>query len=266
MMKRNDNFVHHPCHLLSSIKPMKINLLLLAVVLFAAGRASAQVCTPDPNIKSPGISPESLPDATVEVSYSEVIQFKLPKDTAFSGIQATIDSVKIDSVYGFPKSFTYQLNLPSKKYPGGANGCATISGTPLPGSARLYFVKVAATATLRTGFGTFPSPYIDSLPMLVLAGTNSIQPPYDLSGHTLSQNKPNPFTSSTSFDYFTPEGGKVQIHIYDVLGKLQYAKTLQVTSGKNQLEIDNLSLSKGIYLFSLAQDDYHVTRRISVKD
>src|SRR5687767_4284434 len=98
---------------------------ILLTLLFLAGisTANAQICTPDTSMKNSGMSPRNLPDGKTGFAYSEVIQFKFPKDTSFQGNKAPIDSVILIKVEGMPQGFTFQCNKNNRcAYLGGDNG------------------------------------------------------------------------------------------------------------------------------------------------
>lgn len=100
---------------------------------FGVFKLQAQ-CTPDNTITVPGFYPNTLPDAYLQTDYSEIIQFKIVKDTnvVFAGnpVKATIDSAIVIGVTGMPPGITFQLNKVSKSYTPAEVGCALVSGKP----------------------------------------------------------------------------------------------------------------------------------------
>lgn len=92
---------------------MTKNLLIVAMFFFAVFKLQAQ-CTPDNTITVPGFYPKSLPDAYLQTDYSEIIQFKIVKDTnvVFAGnpVKATIELAIVIGVTGMPPGITFQLN------------------------------------------------------------------------------------------------------------------------------------------------------------
>ena len=86
--------------------------------------------------------------------------------------------------------------------------------------------------------------------MLVL-NTTSIEEEITVAGLNLY---PNPFNNNTTLDYTLTKAEKVNVGLYDVLGKeLVSLKNESQRAGKHQLTIDaaELKLSKGLYLLIL---------------
>src|SRR5687768_136519 len=108
---------------------MTKNLLILSLFIFAGLQLNAQ-CTPDTSIKKPGFYPKTLPNAKEGIAYSEVIQFKILKDTSAFGQPATVDSAHIDSIKGVPPGMNFQGNKTWPTYLALEVGCALVSGTP----------------------------------------------------------------------------------------------------------------------------------------
>jgi hypothetical protein len=118
----------------------KITFFSLIQLIFSASDSFAQ-CTPAASLPSAGIFPDSFANATVHVSYNQVIQFMVNTDTVFTGVPAKIDSLRILNVIGLPAGFTYQCNKPACNVNGGEVGCASLGGTT--SQAGLFPLKVA---------------------------------------------------------------------------------------------------------------------------
>lgn len=112
---------------------MTKNLLILSLFFLSVLKVNAQ-CTPDGSIIKPGFYPKTLPEANKDEAYSEVIQFKILKDTTIilfgQPTPATIDSAHIDSVVGIPQGINFKLNKTNPTYLALEVGCALISGKP----------------------------------------------------------------------------------------------------------------------------------------
>lgn len=112
---------------------MTKNLLILSLFFLSVLKLNAQ-CTPDESIVKPGFYPKTLPEANEGEAYSEVIQFKILKDTTIllfgQPTPATIDSAHIDSVVGIPQGINFKLNKTNPTYLALEVGCALISGKP----------------------------------------------------------------------------------------------------------------------------------------
>jgi len=71
----------------------------------------------------------------------------------------------------------------------------------------------------------------------------------------VSQNYPNPASTQTSIDIVLPEADKINVQIYDLMGRL--AKTVvneYLNTGKHTLEINTTTFVPGIYFFKISSD------------
>ncbi|MEO8664321.1 MAG: T9SS type A sorting domain-containing protein [Ignavibacteria bacterium] len=72
---------------------------------------------------------------------------------------------------------------------------------------------------------------------------------------SLSQNYPNPFNPSTSINYSLVKPGFVQLKIYDIRGKVVKSFINDfMNAGNYTLDIDDVSLNSGTYIYSLLYD------------
>jgi len=70
--------------------------------------------------------------------------------------------------------------------------------------------------------------------------------------YALLDNYPNPFNPSTTISYSLPEDGKVQIKIFDVLGREVATLVNEFTSaGKHNVVWDGANFASGIYFYSI---------------
>jgi tetratricopeptide (TPR) repeat protein len=69
----------------------------------------------------------------------------------------------------------------------------------------------------------------------------------------LSENYPNPFNPSTTINYTLPEGGKVQIRIFDILG-CEVATLMNGFDSKGQHSVvwDGSNAASGIYFYNIS--------------
>ncbi len=79
----------------------------------------------------------------------------------------------------------------------------------------------------------------------------------------LSQNYPNPFNPSTQIKYSIPESGKVELSVYDVLGRQVALLVNEVkAAGRYHITFDASSLPSGLYIYSLKTEANSETRRM----
>ena len=83
---------------------------------------------------------------------------------------------------------------------------------------------------------------------------------------SLAQNKPNPFSNSTTIEVCIPEDvQKAFIYVYDLQGKK--VEQVDITArGKQNIQLSSANLTNGLYLYSLIADGKVVeTRRMIVE-
>jgi len=84
---------------------------------------------------------------------------------------------------------------------------------------------------------------------------------------TVSQNYPNPAAMQTFIDVVLPETDKINIQIYDLMGRL--VKTVvneYLNTGKHTLEINTSTFVPGIYFFKISSDSgqYNTAKKFIV--
>jgi len=71
------------------------------------------------------------------------------------------------------------------------------------------------------------------------------------------QNVPNPFSEVTRLTYYTPNQGKVELSIYNILGVLVHQETELAAPGKHHFNFNGSELQPGTYLYQVeAGEDY----------
>lgn len=240
-------------------------------------------------------SPATIPGAAVGTTYNQVISFTVPStatiSTAAFGLPA-IPGLPIPStlpanitattltVAGLPAGVTGTFDAATGEYAAGTSGTLTLNGAPTEGGSFTVQItsSTAGSATL-TGLGdfTFPgtiaTPFtnipVPALPQLfdksyTMDVTTGIE---DLNANAFSviQNMPNPFSGSTTIAFNTPSVEKVNLKVFDMLGKEVYSQTIQTKAGVNQVEFDGSSLKEGIYFFSLSNGSKNFTQKMQVK-
>ncbi|MBN1480792.1 T9SS type A sorting domain-containing protein [candidate division KSB1 bacterium] len=81
--------------------------------------------------------------------------------------------------------------------------------------------------------------------------------------YTLRQNHPNPFNPKTTIRYSIPQPGRVQLTVYDVLGKQVVVLVNDVTPiGYHNVEFDASDLSSGVYYYRLRCNGFVQTKKL----
>jgi len=79
---------------------------------------------------------------------------------------------------------------------------------------------------------------------------------------TLEQNYPNPFNPSTTIQFFVPQASKVDLKIYDMLGKMIVNKTMNAKKGTNAYTFNGKDLSSGVYFYRLIAGNFVETKKM----
>lgn len=240
-------------------------LLSFVIALGFAGIINAQ-CVPDPTITTPGIYPDSatgLPGGTVNVPYSEVIQFRTPLDTSLGSLPVDIVSISVSQVTGLPPGITYSCTPSNCVFPGGSNGCMQLSGTPTTAGSYPVTVDLIIDALL-SGTIPFQQPAtVDYYVININSATGVATLSANLAFGVVSL-KPNPATDYTDLTYSTPIGGDFRIKMYDLLGKQVLDQFTRGMAGNNSIRIKTGGLNPGVYMMTLANGSTVVTRKVVV--
>jgi hypothetical protein len=83
----------------------------------------------------------------------------------------------------------------------------------------------------------------------------------------VQQNYPNPFNPTTIIKYSLPQGGFVQLKIYDMLGKEVAILVDNIQSkGNHQIEFNASVLSSGMYFYRIQSGSFTETKKMIVLD
>ena len=182
--------------------------LLSIILISVAGISGAYAqCTPDisciPAGTHYGICPDSatgIAAGTVGVPYTQQLSMKVPTDGSdFGQPLATIVSIDIISVDSLAPGLSYTCVPAGCSFAGGSNGCILITGTPTTVWNKRIIVHAMAHATI---FGVPASlPQTNSqYKRIENASTTGIET-LDLEQFDVSQNKPNPFSSTSEINF-----------------------------------------------------------------
>jgi photosystem II stability/assembly factor-like uncharacterized protein len=82
-------------------------------------------------------------------------------------------------------------------------------------------------------------------------------------GYYISQNYPNPFNPSTCINYSLPKSGKVEIVLYDILGRKAGLLVNDIqTAGTYQVEFNGTDYSSGVYFYRMTSGEFLETKRM----
>ncbi|MCX6189356.1 MAG: T9SS type A sorting domain-containing protein [Bacteroidetes bacterium] len=240
--------------------------ILLFFAFFISYNAFTQ-CTPDASLTHSGLFPNILPDGKVGVAYNQTITFQFPSDTTISPFGSVhIDSIIIQSVTGFPASFTKDCNAVACKYYGTSlRGCMKIAGTPTTADTGTKKLVIIIIAKLKLAGQPVPFPVTDSsLSFKVLSsGVGLSRGQAQTYSFGIEQITPNPFTDKTVVSLTTSKTEKATLAIRDILGKEVYNHEVACKPGLNNFTIDTESFKAGYYLLSVISPSGVITKKIT---
>lgn len=274
------------------MKKIYLSLLLIAAFGFKSNAQSVPTCSLNPVfIASPsvGISPDSATNfisGTVGLPYVQNITVKVPLDTISLSIKFCFNRFVLSNPtgtvnYGLPPGLNFGSSTPvvangtinsapSLKFPGNANNCASIYGTPtVPGSYTLH-LQVDAYATIQPFGNCSSTPNITG-------GTNvstqqldyyviNIAPSVglkEIGKNTFNlENIPNPFTNSTTIRFFLADEGTAKLEVHNMLGELMYTTDINGQLGNNEYVFNGKNLSNGMYFYTIKYKNFSETKRM----
>ena len=130
--------------------------LLFLLIAFALPVALAAQCVPNPPSNAPGFYPNPVPEACVNVAYSQAVDFVFPLDTTvtvppFGTFVLPFDSFRVDAILNTPAGITFSINSASSKYypvntTTSARGCANVTGIPTIANTYQDSITIVITA------------------------------------------------------------------------------------------------------------------------
>jgi hypothetical protein len=78
----------------------------------------------------------------------------------------------------------------------------------------------------------------------------------------LAQNYPNPFNPTTTISYNLSQAGRVNIKIFDMLGKVIVNETIDAARGNNAYTFNGGELSSGVYFYRLTAQNFTETKKM----
>ncbi len=269
----------------------------LAILFATLFNLNAQVptCSLNPTFiasNKNGIWPDSATNfiqGTVGVPYIQNITVKVPKDTnsiigkmCFNRFVLSNPTGTVN--YGLPPGLNFGSSTtslangtingsPSFKFPGNANNCASIYGTPTTAGTYTLKLKVDAYATPALTFGgncpaspnvsggtNVSSQQLNYYIIKINANTTGIT---EVGKNAFNlTNVPNPFINKTTIKFFVIEPAEAEVIVHNLLGKQVYSTKVNAQPGDNEVEFDGTNLSNGIYFYTLKYNNFNETKRM----
>lgn len=254
---------------------MKQILFVFTLFIGLSWQLAAQ-CVPDTSFNTPGIYPLNgtstgfqvfMPDGYANISYNEIVQIRTPLDTVIDTlgftINASIDSLKILNFSGLPASITYICNNSNCNWAGGANGCATFSGTPTLADVGFYDIDIVVLGTVGLGFlGQLQDTIIFQMKMEIFA-------PQGVDEKNLNNTvsvSPNPMNHSAELNFYATQNTTFEFKLLDITGRIVRSAAGHAQRGDNKIEIYKNELPKGLYFYTLNDGKQTHSGRLVIAD
>lgn len=265
-------------------------LVIFAAVSNIIGQ-TAPTCSLNPSFISSskvGVYPDSATafiNGTVGVPYVQNITVKVPKDTAVAfGLKLCFNRFELKSPAGVTNfnlppglSFTVTPSLMSSGvifFPGNANNCASIWGTPTVAGTYTLSLEVQAFAngpTLSCPTTPVPSGGTSASTQLLKYYKIVISPPVGVQEigqdkFGVMQNQPNPFIGKTDIKFYVEGEDEAVLTVYNSLGAIVNKQVMKTQLGENTFILSSNGLSAGVYIYSVKYKNALSTKRLIISE
>jgi hypothetical protein len=280
------------------MKKIYLSIIAVSASLASAFAQTVPTCSLNPTFISSnkvGVFPDSATNfvsGVVGQPYIQNLTVKVPKDTTASGLTFCFNRLEITTPTGISNyNLPPGLNLgsstaavangtvngaPSLKFPGNANNCASIYGTPT--TAGTYTLNLLVTPFMTPAFGSCPSS------PNVSGGSGSLTSPQTLNYYIITilpatstgirdigkdkmalyQNEPNPFSDYTDIKFYVEGEDNATVTVYNALGSVVNQQTIKTNPGENKVTIKASNLASGTYIYTLRYKNAITTKRMMV--
>jgi hypothetical protein len=242
-----------------------------------------------------GVWPDSATNfisGTVGIPYEQNLTVKVPKDTSAAGFTFCFNKFVLYTPVGVTNyNLPPGLNIGSSttavangtvngslslKFPGNANNCASIYGTPtVAGSYTLQLeiqpytngpvVPIISPCSNNPASGSTVTagPQVLNYYVINISAPTGLQ---DLGNDkmSLSQNVPNPFSSTTDIKFYVEGEDNATVTVYNTLGAIVSQQSVYTSVGENKVTIKGSNLSNGTYMYSLKYKGAIATKRMMI--
>ena len=259
------------------------------------GGSGPSVCTPSGTLTEPGLSPNSmdLPSVVNGADANTTIQFKNFDQFNYSGVDITINSLRIDSIGNLPAGSCWKTNKTDNTFANQEDGCIQVNGLVCANPGQ-YKLRIFVTAN--TSIGVI-GPNLDAETVNLKyyvrvknAGDADVavdnnqaelfvkQPGYSANavGCTVGIKEvesinavsvvPNPFTNKAVVSFNSDKATVMTERLTNMLGAVVYKNTVNVKVGENSSVLDATSLSAGVYFYSITDGKTTTTKRVVVSE
>jgi hypothetical protein len=267
----------------------KLYVLFLSVLSFC-GAAQVASCSLDPVFiasNKKGIWPDSATNfvsGTVGSPYLQNLSVKVPIDTVTGFGTFCFNRIEVSTPNGYTN-----FNLPPGlsmlagnnvtvasgiyKFPGNANTCALLSGTPTTAGSYTLQFKVQPYVTPTggscpaspnvSGGSALTSPSTLSYYIINIAAAAGIKEEVSSATMHLS-NAPNPFTNKTQIKFSVKDESIAKFTVYNLLGSKIFEEKIRTVPGENSYELNAGDWSGGMYLYTVQYKNYTASGRMVI--
>ncbi len=279
------------------MKKIYFTIITIAVAVSSLLAQTVPTCSLNPTFVASnkvGVWPDSATNfvsGIVGVPYEQNLTIKVPKDTIAGGFKFCFNKFALYTPaavtnYNFPpglnigSSSTITANgtvngAISLRFPGAANNCASIYGTP----------TVAGSYTLQLEIQPYMNgPVLGNCPVPpnINSGSTNIAGPSILNYYIINistptgvvdlgkdkvalyQNVPNPFATTTDIKFYVEGEDNATVTVYNALGSIVSQQTIKTTLGENKVTINAANMANGTYIYSLKYKNFITTKRMMV--
>lgn len=277
------------------MKKIYLTIFTIAAAVSSVLAQSVPTCSLDPAFISSnkvGIWPDSATNfvsGTVGQPYVQNITVKVPKDTISGPVHICFNRFELSTPsaitnYNLPPGLMIGSSTaalangtvnaaPSLKFPGNANNCASIYGTPTVAGSYTLQLKIDAFGTPIFTGSCPSSPNVSSGTNVsnqtlkyYIININTATGVQELGKDrmTLSQNFPNPASATTDIKFYVEGEDNATVTVYNALGSVVSQQTLKTVIGENKVTINSAELPGGTYIYSLKYKGAVATKRMIV--
>jgi hypothetical protein len=243
-----------------------ILLLVVSLTLWNQPAAQAQICTPDTAVGKLYIYPPVLAFAVAGYYYTQVLTFRVPRDTVISTIvgdvPAVVDSAKVLAILGIPPGYFFNCQIPSCTWPGGSLGCGLLAGTSDSAGSAVgsYPIKVYVGSWVRaasTSFYRIDSSSSYTFKVLPYTGGFEVTP------YKLLNVYPNPTDDVLNIELTGMTTTNNRLAVYDAQGKCVFEKVLSKPYTYQYTESISLAdWPKGVYQVILQTENGNTISKV----
>jgi hypothetical protein len=278
------------------MKKIYFTIIAISATIASAFAQTVPTCSLNPTFIASnkiGVWPDSATNfisGVVGQPYVQNITVKVPKDTTASGITMCFNRFVLSTPsgtvnYSLPSGLIIGSSTsavangtvngsPSLKFPGNANNCASIYGTPTTaGSYTLAFLVEAyatpafpsCSSTPNVSGGSVVSSQVLRYYIInILPATTTGLLDIGKDKMALYQNVPNPFSDVTDVIFYVEGEDLATVTVYNALGSVVNEQTIRTVPGENKVTLKASNMASGTYIYTLKYKNALTTKRMMV--